>query len=155
MASSLSLSSSHFRKLGSTLAAHKAKLDRASRKTEHVIDTVIKTGVTVGTSAVLGGLHGRFGKLEAFGVPAELGVGAVAFVGSLAGIGGKHAERLGDFANGLLSPYAYIQMRGVGANLATKSAGGKPAPAVTGPLPGASLSDRERAQINAPVELQR
>jgi hypothetical protein len=131
------------------------RLEGANKKTEHALGRVISTGATVGTSAILGFVHGRFGPQKVAGVPVELGLGGLAFVGSLAGFGGSYSNHLGDVANGLLSPYAYVTVRGVGSNLKQKADQAAPAAQVKGPLPGASLSDREAQTIRQPIEVQR
>jgi hypothetical protein len=156
MASSLAFSRRGISKAHEAYGRLQRRLEGANKKTEHALDRVISTGLVVGTSAVLGGAHGRFGPIKIVGVPVELAAGGAAFLGSLIGFGGSHSKHLGDVANGLLSPYAYMTMRGVGANL-KNSADQKAAPDATprGPLPGMALNDREAAAIRQPVEVQR
>lgn len=155
----LAISHSHLKRLATHASSMQHRLARASQKTEHALDCVLDTGITLGTSAALGFVHGRFGLTEVGGVPMELVGGAAAFGLGVFGFGGRHADKLVSVGNGLLSPYSYDLARGLGMNLkdqsgAKKLAAGAPA-AVTGRLPTQALTDAERAVMRAPVEAQR
>lgn len=152
MAAAMQVSHHHLRRAVQHASHLQNRLKKVSAKTEEAFETVATAGLSAGTAAALGFLHGRHGPVEIVGVPLEL-IGGGALIGlSLFGVGGKWKTQMAAIGSGSLGVYAYNMAKGTGVNLKAK-AGAETK--VTGRLPSERLSAQEKAEINEPLAVQR
>jgi len=112
-------------------------------KSEAMTGRVVQTA-EVGLAAFgFGMVNGRWGGVEVLGVPADLGAGIALHLAGFAGLGGKNAMHLHNFADGALSAYLTTLGAGMGRKMAREAIAG-----------GAASDPRIAAQQRALTALQ-
>jgi hypothetical protein len=103
----------------------KGKVERLNEKAEEVVEGVVRTTETVGSSFLFGGVQGANWDrkdsagnpthgLQFWGIPLDLGSGVALHTMAVLGIGGKYSGHLRNFADGALCAYVSNLGRGVG-----------------------------------------
>lgn len=120
------------RKVFSKYMNLKGRVERLNEKAEEVMEGVVRTTETVGSSFLFGGLQGSFygrkdatGKVindEFFGVSLPLGAGILMHTAAILGFGGRYSGHLRNFGDGALCAYVSNMGRGVGYRWKQKQA---------------------------------
>lgn len=157
MAAAIQVSRAHLARLSHHLHRAKQRVQSVSAKAEHAFDIGISAGLSVATASGLGFLHGRHGGVEVAGVPLELGLGVVGTIGALAGIGGKHSDKMGAVSATLLGVYGYNTAKGAGLKMkkTADDAALKAGTKTTGRLPQDALSPAEIQTMDRPTVAER
>lgn len=122
-------------------------------KSEGVIAHAVQTVEVGGSAFAAGVIKGRYGSIEVMGLPMDLLAGAGGHVLGFLG-GGKYAEHIHNFSDGMLASYLTTLGTGVGADwlrshnaAAARQAAALPAGAAAGGLPQGQLTDAELAEL--------
>jgi hypothetical protein len=115
-------------KIRNAMSRASTKTQAIAKKGEKTVHTLVRTAEISAVSFGLGVAQGRMGTIEVLGVPADLGLGALAHLGGFFGIGGKMSGHLHAVGDGALAAYFVVLGKGTGIGMKEKALGQGSAP---------------------------
>lgn len=131
---------------------------RAREKAGEATERLLMAAEVGGTAFAFGQIQARYGGVVILGVPSDLGLGVLANVASLLGVGRGMEAHLANIGNGALASYAFRSSYNMGVESMTKAKKAIPTQAtrILGDsdekISGESLADIDYADLAAPIE---